>query len=110
MKNIDALKKTSEFTEVYKKGKYAENDLLILRSLKVPEDTTKIGISVSRKVGNSVIRHRTIRVIRESYLKVKHRLKPGYHLVVIAKPEAKGKGLADLSDALLKLLEKKNLV
>lgn len=113
MKNIEALKKNEQFREVYKKGSYAENDLLILRAFKKKEaenEKTKIGISVSKKVGNSVVRHRTIRLIRESYLRVKESLVPGYHIVVVAKPEAKDKGLAEISGAFQQLLKKKKLV
>lgn len=110
MKNIEALKKPSQFSEVYKKGSYAQNRLLILRALKTDAEVSKIGISVNKKVGNSVVRHRTIRLIRESYLRVKKDLKPGYHIVVVAKPEAGEKGLAEISDALEMLLKKKNLV
>ena len=110
MKNIEALKKNEDFREVYKKGSYAENSLLILRALKKQTATTKIGISVSKKVGNSVVRHRTIRLIRESYLMVKDQLVPGYHIVVIAKPEAKGRSLAEISGAFMQLLRKKKLV
>ena len=110
MRNIEALKKNEDFREVYKKGSYAENDLLILRARRKDTDVTKIGISVSKKVGNSVVRHRTIRLIRESYLMVKEQLVPGYYIVVVAKPEAKGKGLAEISGAFLQLLKKKKLV
>ena len=110
MKNIEALKKNEDFREVYKKGNYAENNLLILRALKKEADPSKIGISVSKKVGNSVVRHRTIRLIRESYLAVREQLVPGYHIVVIAKPEAKGKSLAEISGAFQQLLKIKKLV
>ena len=110
MKNIEALKKTSEFKEVYKKGSYSENNLLILRTLKNGAEPSRIGISVSKKVGNSVVRHRVIRLIRESYLLYKDDLKDGFSLVVIAKPEAKEKGLAEVSDAFGKLLKQKRLV
>ena len=110
MKNINALKKTSEFKEVYKKGNYSENRLLILRSLKNGAAPSKIGISVSKKVGNSVVRHRVIRIIRESYLLYKEDIRDGYSIVVIAKPEAKEKGLAEVSDAFYRLLRQKKLV
>ncbi len=110
MKNIEALKKNSQFKDVYQNGGFASNDLLILRYLKTSEPTARIGISVSKKVGNSVVRHRTIRLIRESYQAYKSRLKPGFDIVIIAKPEAKGKGLAEIKDAFSDLLKKRKLV
>lgn len=110
MKNIEALKKNSQFKDVYQNGGFASNDLLILRYLKTDEPTARIGISVSKKVGNSVVRHRTIRLIRESYSAYKDRLKPGVDIVIIAKPEAKGKGLAEIKDAFSDLLKRRKLV
>ncbi len=110
MRNIEALKSTSEFREVYQKGSYSSNRFLILRVLKTGNEISRVGISVSKKVGNSVVRHRVIRLIRESYLFYKKDLVPGYNFVVIAKPEAGGISLAVLKDALGNLLRQKKLV
>lgn len=49
----------------------------------------RIGISVSKKVGNSVIRHRVTRLIRESYRLQEALFQNGLDIVVIARVSAK---------------------
>ena len=65
MRNIDSLKNTFQFREVYENGKSTANRLLVLYSASA--EGKKLGISVSKKVGNSVVRHRITRLVRESY-------------------------------------------
>ena len=64
---------------------------------------SRIGISVSKKVGNSVIRHRITRLIRESYRLHKDKIKDGYDIVVVARNTAKGKNFHDIESAFLHL-------
>ncbi len=102
MKNIDSLKNTSQFKEVYENGKSFANKLLVLYVLKGGEGK-KIGISVSKKIGNSVVRHRTVRLIRESFLQVKDLLPEGITLVVVARAMIAGKKQSEVTEALLHL-------
>ena len=106
MKNIDSLKNTSQFREVYENGKSCANRLLVLYVLKNNTDLKKLGISVSKKVGNSVVRHRVTRLIRESYLQLQEKMSAGRSYVVVARPYAAGKSFSDIYDALLSLTEK----
>ena len=110
MRNIDSLKNTAQFREVYEKGQSKANGLLVLYALKTGGEEKKLGISVSKKVGNSVVRHRTTRLIRESFLKVREDLPAGYHFVVVARVRAAGKGFSDICSALLSLFRKMDLV
>ena len=68
------VRKNSEFRIVYRRGKSFANDLLVLYIFKNKKNVSnnneiynKIGISVSKKVGNSVVRHHLTRLVRESY-------------------------------------------
>lgn len=70
-----------------------ENDLEINR----------IGISVSKKVGNSVVRHRLKRLISESYRLHEEIFNSGLDIVIIARAGAKEKGYHDIESALLHL-------
>ena len=58
--------KNQQFKSVYENGKAFGNRLLVMYVLKNDEDYNRIGISVSKKVGNSVVRHRIKRLIKES--------------------------------------------
>ena len=110
MRNIDSLKNTSQFKEVYENGSSIANHLLVLYALPVDGDDKKLGISVSKKVGNSVVRHRVTRIIRESFVKLAPELPAGYRFVVVARVHAKGKNFSDIYGALLYLCRKINLV
>ena len=106
MRNIDSLKNTSQFKEVYENGRSCANGLLVLYVYKNDMNIRRLGISVSKKTGNSVTRHRITRLIRESYLNLHAQMPAGYSYVVVARPRAAGKGFSDICDALLSLSEK----
>lgn len=100
---MESLKKNSEFQTVYKKGKSLANKYLVMYILSNDSEKNRIGISVSRRVGNSVVRHRITRLIRESYRLNEESFKTGYDFVVIARATAKGKSYKDMESALLHL-------
>ena len=108
MRNIDSLKNTSAFKEVYEYNRSVANHMLVLYS--APAQGKKLGISVSRKIGNSVVRHRAARLIRVSYLNLKERLPEDTALVVIGRAGIVGKKQAEVEEALLQLCRKQNLV
>ena len=65
MKFSESLKKNQDFQNVYKNGISYANRYLVMYVLENQTDRNRIGISVSKKVGNSVIRHHLTRLIRE---------------------------------------------
>ena len=110
MKNIVSLKNSREFSQVYNHRKSLANKYLVMYIL--PQDLmySRIGISVSKKVGNSVIRHRITRLIRESYRLNKDKLKNSYDIVVVARNTAKGKNFHDIESAFLHLCRKHRML
>lgn len=99
----DSLKKYGDFQRVYKKGRSYANKYLIMYILEQDTQNNRIGISVSKKVGNSVVRHRITRLIRESYRLNEMKFVRGLDIVVIARPGAKGRNFFDIESALLHL-------
>ena len=67
MKFSESLKKNADFQKVYNEGVSFANKYLVMYVRKNGTDGNRLGISVSKKVGNSVVRHRVTRLIRESY-------------------------------------------
>ena len=134
MKFSESLKKNREFAFVYQNGtSYGNRYLVMYRlenhsgknpqqdSFRHPEnpertDTTtqagknRLGISVSKKVGNSVVRHRLTRLIREAYRLNEEKFVRGLDLVVIARPGAKERSFLEIESALLHLARKLNVI
>ena len=102
--------KNKDFQIIYKKGKSYANKYLIMYVLNNKEEEKRLGISVSKKVGNSVIRHRITRLIRESYRLQKEKFKSGYDIVVIARSNAKDKNYDEIESALLHLGKLHNIL
>ena len=103
MKNIDSLKNYSEFKNVYDNGKSYANKYLVMYVLKTEENRKRLGISVSKKVGNSVVRHRVTRLIRESFRLNESLLNSSLSIVVVGRTTAKGKGYKDIESAFIHL-------
>lgn len=110
MKNTVSLKNT-EFKKVYKNGKSVANNLLILYTLEyVENNSNKLGICASKNVGNSVIRHRATRLIRESYRLLESQIKSGKIIIVIARKNIIDKNCMEVKSALYHLLKKSDLL
>ncbi len=67
--------------------------------------SNRLGISVSKKVGNSVVRHRITRLVRESYRLSEDQLLNGLDIVVVARVSAKGKNYSEIDSALMHLIK-----
>ena len=99
----DSIKKTREFQKVYKKGKSFANKYLVMYILTNERTENRLGIAVSKKVGNSVVRHRLTRLIRESYRLNKDKFIKGIDIVIVARTGAKDIDYSKVENALLHL-------
>ena len=109
MRNIITLKNYREFGKVYDHKESYANKYLVMYILKNDQEYSRIGISVSKKVGNSVVRHRITRLIRESYRLNKETIKEGYDIVIVARYTAKGRSFQEIESAFLHLCRKHNI-
>ena len=99
----ESLKKNQDFQKVYRNGKSYANKYLVMYVLKNDMQKNRIGISVSKKVGNSVVRHHLTRLIRESYRLQEEYFQCGYDIVVVVRVSAKDRTYADMNSALIHL-------
>ena len=103
MKFSESLKKNKDFTAVYKNRNSKGNRLLVMYVLKNGLSRNRLGISVSKKVGNSVVRHHLTRLIRESYRLHEDEFHSGWDIVVVAKAEARDADYHKIASALMHL-------
>lgn len=103
MKFSESLKKNHQFQSVYKQGRSYANKYLIMYIRKNGTDRNRIGISVSKKVGNSVVRHRVTRLVRESYRLQEAVFNSGLDIVIVARVSAASVGYEEIRKALLHL-------
>lgn len=100
---FEKLGKSSEFHRVYKFGKSKANKYLVMVVLVRENGPNHYGFSVSKKVGNSVVRHRVTRLLRESIRKNDAHLEQGCNVVIIARNAAKGRSFQEIDSAVCHL-------
>lgn len=105
----ESLKKNYQFRYIYKRGKSLANRNLVIYTYKNKLNINRLGISVSKKVGNSVVRSRVTRLIRESYRLYEENLTTGYDIVIIARNSMKNSNYKETSKAFKHLIKKQKL-
>ena len=105
----ESLKKNYHFKFVYKRGKSIANKYLVMYVLKNGKDFNRLGLSVSKKVGISVVRSRVTRLIRESYRLSEENVRRGFDIIVIARKSCADASFDCISKSLGHLIRKHNL-
>jgi ribonuclease P protein component len=109
------LSRSAEFERVYRQGRSVGNRFLVLYSFPrssagEPADGTRLGVSVSRKVGGAVERNKVKRLLREAFGTLAERLPDDQDVVVVARPEvrelAERDGLDGVRRELAELVDK----
>ena len=106
----ESLKSNYDFQRVYKNGKSYANKYLVMYVLENNKENNRLGISVSKKVGNSVVRHRVTRLIRESYRLHENIFNSGLDIVVIARNSASEISYEETESALLHLAKLHHII
>ncbi|MCI9604967.1 MAG: ribonuclease P protein component [Ruminococcus sp.] len=99
----ESLKKNKDFQIVYRTGKSYANRFLVMYIRKNGMNRNRLGISVSKKVGNSVVRHHLTRLIREGYRLQEEHFLCGYDIIAVVRVNAKNSTFADIKSALIHL-------
>lgn len=106
----NSIKKNEEFKKIYEeKNSFATKNLVMYISKNSDMESNRLGISVSHKVGNSVVRHSLIRKIREIYRKNIKNIKNGYDIIIVLRVGSDKKEFFNLNEDFLYLCKKNNI-
>ena len=109
--NTDGIKKDSDFRRVYQRGKSLADRNLVIYTMKNKSDKSRIGISISKKVGKAHVRNRIRRCIKEAYgLNIDERVQAGYDMVFIARISAADKDYREIERSLKYICKKANII
>lgn len=99
------VKKNKDFQEIFKNGRsFANRQFVVYMLAKEGQETFRIGLSVSKKVGNAVTRVRIKRLIRQSILELKDQLFTGNDYVIIARKPAAEMDFFEVKKSLIHVL------
>ena len=104
------VKENYEFRRIYRKGKSAVSPQLVIYCQRNRRGHSRLGVSVSTKLGCAVVRNRVRRRIREIYRLNKAKMLPGYDLIVVARVRAVETDYQKLDRSYLRLLEQLDLL
>ena len=100
MKKPDILRNQKDFNRLYNKGKSSGSKYAVLIVLKNGLDFNRKAFVASKKTGNSVKRHRAVRLLREGYRELENTFPKGYDILLIARPNIGEAKCADVKKSI----------
>jgi ribonuclease P protein component len=80
------LSHPQDFSAVQERGASRSHPLLIVRSLRTDLEATRFGLSTGRRLGGAVVRNRVRRRLREALRVMAPSFRPGWDVLIIARP------------------------
>ncbi|PFJ17873.1 ribonuclease P protein component [Bacillus cereus] len=110
MKKKNRIKKNDEFQTVFQKGKSNANRQFVVYQLdKEEQPNFRIGLSVSKKIGNAVVRNRIKRMIRQSITELKDEIDSGKDFVIIARKPCAEMTYEEVKKSLIHVLKRSGM-
>lgn len=107
MKN--RLKRQQDFDLVFNKGKRAYTEKVAMYYCEAKPGNLKIGISVSKKHGNAVLRNRIKRLLRASYIPLIPKITKSVYIVFVPRKD-ESYDFSEINKSVGFLLKKENLL
>ncbi len=85
MRTYSTLKRKNDFSRLYRNSTSAKGRGAVILVRQNRTGATRIGFSVSKKIGNAVKRNRARRRLREAVYKYNDRIKKGFDIVFVAR-------------------------
>ena len=106
MKKDFRVKKNKEFQDAFKNGKSVANRQFVVYVLKKQDqENFRIGLSVSKKIGNAVVRNQVKRYVRQSFHELQDRIHSGNDYIIIARKPVAEMGMHDIKKSLEHVLK-----
>ena len=105
MKKRFRVKKEKDFNAIFKEGKSFANRKFVIYRLENNEQHFRVGLSVSKKLGNAVMRNQIKRRIRHILIEHKNQLVENIDFVVIARKGVEILDYAEMEKNLLHVLK-----
>ena len=103
------VKENYEFRRIYRKGRSAVSPCLVVYCQKNRRGQSRLGVTVSTKLGHAVVRNRVRRRIREIFRLSQGKMKQGYDMIVVARTRAAAADYWELRRAFEKTCKKLGL-
>jgi ribonuclease P protein component len=100
------LSSPQDFEALMERGRIRSHPLLATRVLRTDLGTTRLGLSTSRALGSAVVRNRVRRRLREAIRGMASDLRPGWDVLVIARPGLVTADHRSMVEALTRLLRR----
>lgn len=106
MKFTNVMTRDYEFRRLYAKGKSAATARIVLYCRKNRLETSRLGFTVSTKIGKAVHRNKIRRRFREIYRLNEQKLSPGWDIVLVARGKSRYSEYSQLEADFLHLADK----
>lgn len=110
MKVTTSLKKNYQFLRVYRKGTFVVGKYLVLYYLNNNNKGIRLGITTSKKVGNSVLRNRIRRLLKENYRKIETFILENIDIVFVVRANEKVPTYHEVKKEMKYLLKKAGII
>lgn len=100
---MERLRKNAQFSDVYRTHSSFADKRLVMYIRNNGESFNRVGVSVSKKVGNSVVRHRIKRLVKEAFRNSEDMFNNGLDIVFVAKKSAAEMSYKEAEESLMGL-------